>query len=124
MRQQFRHRHGLSFQLNEELGPTVFPQQLSASTTRCNGFIVAQCADCDESTTTMSNQFADHSALGAQSDAVRSVLHVAPRDYSSIGGEARRANPKLGVGDVSMLHCIACCLAKGVPVDAVHCRQR
>jgi hypothetical protein len=97
------HRPWFAVHFEEEIRTTVFPQQLSASTTWCDGVVVAEADHRDESTTATHVQRADHRALGAQRHSVRSILDVASSDDATVINQRCRTDAKVRVRGVGMI---------------------
>jgi hypothetical protein len=72
----------------------VFPQQLAASTTRCDVRSVTYTSDGNEFAPTAHVQFADHGALCAQRETIRRIFYVATRDDSAVVNKRCCSNAK------------------------------
>ena len=67
---KFRQRPRHTFNFDEQVRATVFPQQLTASSTRRDVRVVAHADDGNEPATATHVQLAEHRALGAQCETV------------------------------------------------------
>lgn len=83
-RQQFRQGSRNAFDFDEQVCSAVFPEQLPAASTWCDVRVIADADDGEQSTPTAHVQFAEHRALGAQRESIRSVLDVATGDDTTV----------------------------------------
>jgi hypothetical protein len=83
-RQQHGHWCWDSFYFHQQFCTTVFPQQLSATTTWRHMSSISYASDGDEPASTAHVQLADHGALSTQRETIRRIFYIATRDDSSI----------------------------------------
>ena len=117
------HTTRCSFNLNQHVGPTMFPQQLATPTARSHRRAIANRADGDEASTSGACELANHPAFGAERETIRRILHVAARDDATVTRQACCTDAKLGIGNIRKGRRFMSCGAQGCPVDVRHWRN-
>jgi len=112
-----------SFNLNQHVGPTMFPQQLATPAARSHRRAIADRADGDEASTSGACELADHPAFGTERETIRRIFDVAARDNTTVTRQACCTDAKLGIGNIRKGRRFMSCGAQGRPVDVRHWRN-